>query len=107
MVGRGAQGKPWLPAAIERALKHGGEVSPPPRAQLLQSLLALYDDTLGFYEGGLGIRVARKHIAWMIDAEFGDGAREIRKEICTLEEPGRVREALIQLFDDGLDRAAA
>lgn len=107
MVGRGAQGKPWLPAAIERALKHGGEVSPPPRAQLLQSLLALYDDTLGFYDGALGIRVARKHIAWMIDAEFGPDAREIRKEICTLEEPARVREALIRLFDDGLDRAAA
>lgn len=107
MIGRAAQGKPWLPAAIERALKHGGEVSPPPRAQLLQSLLTLYEDTLDFYDGALGVRVARKHIAWMIDAEFGADAREIRKEICMLEEPKRVREALIRLFDDGLDRAAA
>ena len=107
MVGRAAQGKPWLPAAIERALKQGGEVSPPPRARLLQSLLALYDDTIEFYEGAHGVRIARKHIAWMIDAEFGAGAREIRKEICMLGDPGRVREALIQLFDDGLDRAAA
>ncbi|MEZ5971263.1 MAG: tRNA dihydrouridine synthase DusB [Hyphomonadaceae bacterium] len=107
MVGRAAQGKPWLPAAIERALKHGGEITPPPRARLLQSLLALYDDTLNLYDGALGIRVARKHIAWMIDAEFGSDAREIRKEICILEEPNRVREALIRLFDGGLDRAAA
>lgn len=107
MVGRGAQGKPWLPGAIERALKHGGEVSPPPRARLLQSLLALYDDTLDFYDGALGVRVARKHIAWMIDAEFGAAAREVRKDICVLEDPRRVREALIRLFDDGLERAAA
>jgi tRNA-dihydrouridine synthase B len=107
MVGRGAQGKPWLPAAVERALKHGGEVSAPPRARLLQSLLALYDDTLEFYDGALGVRVARKHISWMIDAEFGAEAREVRKEICVLEDPRRVREALIRLFDDGLERAAA
>lgn len=107
MVGRAAQGKPWLPAAIERALKQGGEVSPPPRTRLLQSLLALYDDTIEFYEGALGVRIARKHIAWMIDAEFGADAREVRKNICTLEDPRQVREALIRLFDDGSDRAAA
>lgn len=107
MVGRAAQGRPWLPAAIERTLKQDGEVSPPSRARLLQSLLALYEDTLDFYDGALGVRVARKHIAWMIDAEFGPDGRDIRKAICTLEDPTRVREALIQLFDDGLDRAAA
>jgi len=107
MVGRAAQGKPWLPGAIERALKHSGEVSPPPRARLLQSLLSLYEDTLAFYDGALGVRIARKHIAWMIDAEFGPDAREIRKAICILEDPNRVREALVRLFDDGLDRAAA
>ena len=107
MIGRAAQGKPWLPAAIERALKHGGEISPPPRARMLHSLLALYDDTLDFYDRKLGVRVARKHIAWMIDAEFGPEARDIRKRICMLEDPNRVREALVALFDEGLDRAAA
>ena len=100
MIGRAAQGKPWLPGAIERALRHGGEVAPPPRARLLQSLLALYDDTLAFYDHGLGVRIARKHIAWMIDAEFGADARETRKDICMMEDPRAVREALIQLFDD-------
>ena len=38
---------------------------------------------------------------------FGAEARETRKQICMLEDPARVREALIRLFDDGLDRAAA
>jgi tRNA-dihydrouridine synthase B len=107
MIGRAAQGKPWVPGAIERALKHGGEVSAPARARLLQSLLALYDDTLSFYDGTLGVRIARKHIAWMIDAEFGAAAREVRKQICMLDDPRRVREALIRLFDEGLERAAA
>jgi len=107
MIGRAAQGRPWLPAAIERALRQGGEASPPPRARLLQSLLALYDDTLAFYDLPLGVRIARKHIAWMIDAEFGPEMREARKTICSLDDPRRVREALLALFDGGEERAAA
>src|SRR5262249_5870703 len=49
MIGRAAQGRPWLPGAIEHALKNGGGAAPPPRAHLLASLLALYEDTLSFY----------------------------------------------------------
>ena len=99
MIGRGAQGKPWLPGAIEHALEQGGEVSPPPRAQLLASLLALYADSLTFYPERLGLRVARKHIAWTIDAVFGAAAREKRKAICMLDNPQHVRTALVALFE--------
>jgi len=107
MVGRGAQGRPWLPAAIEHALRRGGEATPPPRARMLASLLALYDDALDFYDRGLGVRIARKHIAWTIDANFGDAARAQRKIVCTLEEPARVRDALCALFDGEPNLAAA
>jgi tRNA-dihydrouridine synthase B len=107
MIGRAAQGRPWLPAAMERALRTGGEVSAPGRERLLQSLLALYDDTLAFYDYPLGVRIARKHIAWMIDAEFGAAMRETRKTICTLDDPRRVRDALLALFDSAEERAAA
>ena len=99
MVGRAAQGKPWLPAAIERALTAGGEIASPSRERLLVSLLELYEDTLAFYDVRLGVRIARKHIAWMIDAAFGEPARETRKQICTFEDPKQVREALIALFE--------
>ncbi len=107
MVGRAAQGRPWLPAAIARALRHGGEVAPPAPALLLESLLALYDDTLDFYGPRLGVRVARKHIAWTIDAVLGEAAREQRKAICTLTPPHEVRRALTHLFDIDDARAAA
>jgi len=107
MIGRAAQGKPWLPGAIERALMHGGEVVPPPRRRLLASLLALYDDTLDFYPQALGVRIARKHIAWTIDAAIGPDARARRKQICTLTDPKRVREELIALFAQAPAHAAA
>jgi tRNA-dihydrouridine synthase B len=99
MIGRAVQGRPWLPTAIERALRQGGEIGPPPRSRLLQSLLELYAHTLAFYDHGLGLRIARKHIAWMIDAEFGAEMRETRKAICMMEDPAKVRAALVQLFD--------
>lgn len=107
MIGRAAQGKPWLPGAIEHALVHGGEAAPPPRAHLLASLLALYEDSLAFYPRGLGLRIARKHIAWTIDAVLGPGARGQRKAICMLEDPRRVRDQLCALFEREPAQAAA
>lgn len=107
MVGRAAQGRPWLPAAIAHALQHGGEVAPPSRARLLQSLLDLYEDTLGFYDQGHGLRVARKHIAWTIDAVLGAPAREARRALCMLEDPARVREGLHALFEAAPELAPA
>ncbi|WP_420823037.1 tRNA dihydrouridine synthase DusB [Vitreimonas flagellata] len=107
MIGRAAQGKPWLPASIEHALKHGGEVEAPAREILLASLLALYEDTLTFYDEGLGLRIARKHIAWSIDAVLGASARAQRKAICTLTDPVRVRDELIALFEREPELVAA
>ena len=107
MIGRAAQGKAWLPGAIARALREGGEAMAPPRARLLQSLLSLYDDALALYGAALGLRVARKHLAWTIEAEFGEAARPTRQYICTLEDPQRVREALANLFEAGDARLAA
>jgi len=107
MIGRAAQGKPWLPAAIEHALTHGGEATPPARERLLASLLALYADSLDFYPQALGVRVARKHIAWTIDAVLGPSARERRKAICMLEDPRRARDELCALFEREPERAAA
>lgn len=66
MIGRGAQGKPWLPGAIARALT-GNAYSEPSLAQRL----AIAQDHLGavhhFYGEMLGVRVARKHIGWFVD----------------------------------------
>ena len=85
----------------------GGDEVAPSNEVLLESLLALYDETLEFYGPGLGLRVARKHIAWTIDAVFGDGARLRRKAICTLTDPNAVKRALLDLFDEPEGRAAA
>jgi len=102
MIGRAAQGRPWLVGAIAEALRKGGEAVAPPRARVMQSLLTLHEDTLSFYGAKLGGRVIRKHIAWAFDAMFGadDQVRAQRKIICTEENPVRVRAAIISAFDN-------
>ncbi|MDX2236563.1 MAG: tRNA dihydrouridine synthase DusB [Hyphomonadaceae bacterium] len=108
MVGRGAQGRPWAPAAIARALTHGGAETTPHAAAVRDALLALYEDTLSFYGKDLGVRVARKHIAWTIDAlRSADEARSMRRAICTSDDPQRVKAMIVALFSEHPESIAA
>jgi len=110
-VGRAAQGRPWLIAAIASELATGAPSSPPPPARMLDSLLELHDDCLSFYGTALGGRVARKHIAWTIDVTLSDmdpgTRRAARADICRLESPVAVRTALCALFAPAFERRAA
>ncbi len=64
MIGRAAQGRPWIFREVEHYLRTGQELAPPSRGELHRvlrdHLLALYD----FYGERTGSGVARKHAAW-------------------------------------------
>jgi tRNA-dihydrouridine synthase B len=101
MIGRGTQGRPWRTAAIARALVEGGEAGEPPHQVVGASLAALYDDALTFYGRELGLRIARKHIAWAIEAHeaMDTGARRtLRAEICRMTSPEAVLKAIGEAF---------
>lgn len=73
MVGRGAQGRPWLLAQIMAELS-GGVVPPAPVAGALVDMVrGHYESMLSFYGRDLGGKVARKHLGW-----YMDGARTPR-----------------------------
>ena len=64
MIGRAAQGKPWLFREIEHYLKTG-ELLPAPRvAEIHDILRAHLADLYAFYGEETGVRIARKHIGW-------------------------------------------
>lgn len=111
MIGRATQGRPWLPAAVQRALAEGGEEIAPSREEAGAALLALYNDTLEFYGPEHGARIARKHIASTIAAEFPemphDAQRDLRARLFASESPARLRAEIAVLFDDGPRRLAA
>jgi tRNA-dihydrouridine synthase B len=64
MIGRAAQGRPWIFREIEHYLRTG-EHLPPPRVDEVRPLLAAHlQDHYRFYGREVGVRTARKHIVW-------------------------------------------
>jgi tRNA-dihydrouridine synthase B len=64
MIGRAAQGRPWLFREIAHYLESGSEMPPPPIAEIRALLLGHLQELYAFYGDEAGVRIARKHIAW-------------------------------------------
>jgi tRNA-dihydrouridine synthase B len=64
MIGRAAQGRPWIFREIEAALAGAEAPREPTAAELRDIMLAHLRDLYDFYGPGAGVRVARKHIGW-------------------------------------------
>jgi tRNA-dihydrouridine synthase B len=74
MIGRAAQGRPWLFREIEHYLKTG-EHLPPARVDEIHGILQEHlEDLYAFYGLETGFRVARKHIAWYTKGLAGSAA---------------------------------
>ena len=67
MVGRAAQGKPWIFREIAHYLEHGTHLPPPTYGELREHLLNHLEDHYTFYGEQTGVRSARKHIGWYLD----------------------------------------
>lgn len=64
MIGRAAQGRPWIFREIEHYLKTGSHMLPPTVTEIHQVMLEHLADLYDFYGELTGMRVARKHISW-------------------------------------------
>lgn len=97
MIGRGAQGRPWLLAQVAADLTAMKAPVIPKGQDLVAMVSEHYEDMLSFYGTDLGNRTARKHLGWYMD-EAGTGA-ELRREILTERDPAgvlsRLSDALI------------
>lgn len=106
MIGRGAQGAPWRVGQIGRRLRSGVAEAPPSLPQQLDYLRLLYDEVCRHYGLRIGLRHARKHLAWALDVACASArapAQKLkawRERILTSEDPARVHQALREAFDD-------
>jgi tRNA-dihydrouridine synthase B len=113
MVGRGAQGQPWMPGQIGRRLETGVAEPPPSLADQLSYISALYDDLLRHYGLRIGLRHARKHLGWALEAAAAVGAvptpvlKTWRGKILTADDPAGVQRSLVDAFEDFAWSAAA
>src|SRR6478735_10684154 len=73
MIGRGAQGAPWLPGQIGRRLEGGAAEAVPALTQQLGYVRALYDEICRHYGLRIGLRHARKHLGWALDVAADAG----------------------------------
>ncbi|QDL92894.1 tRNA dihydrouridine synthase DusB [Paroceanicella profunda] len=104
MVGRGAQGRPWLLAQIAAGLA-GARVPEEPRGRALADLVTShYEDMLSFYGGALGLRVARKHLGWYLGPL---GLEALRADLMRMSDPGEVISRLRDTLEGLPERAAA
>jgi tRNA-dihydrouridine synthase B len=105
MIGRGAQGQPWRVGQIGAALA-GRAPTPAPEGQALVELVVEhFDAMLDDYGRELGVRVARKHLGWYLDAA-GLGEVPLRKGLMTEDNPDRVRGLLTEILESS-ERLAA
>ena len=113
MVGRGAYGRPWLPGQIGRRLATGIAEAAPSLQQQLAYICALYDDVVRHYGLRIGLRHARKHLGWALDAAAttscapAETLKTWRQKILTSEDPSGVQRSLNEAFDDFAWSAAA
>jgi tRNA-dihydrouridine synthase B len=113
MVGRGAQGQPWLPGQIDRRLQGGVAESPPPLAEQLRLIRTLYDEICSHYGLRIGLRHARKHLGWALEVAAGfsrapaAALKNWRGRILTSDDPQAVHRSLGDAFDDFAWSAAA
>ncbi|RFU11964.1 tRNA dihydrouridine synthase DusB [Rhodobacteraceae bacterium W635] len=104
MIGRGAQGRPWLLAGIAHDLFGARMPDIPTGSALCDMISEHYEAMLGFYGRDLGARVARKHLGWYMDDAGTDPA--LRREILTASDPSRVVRRIPDILMQRKERAA-
>ena len=104
MIGRGAQGAPWVLAEIGHAL-HGAPAPVVPQGEQLSDMISEhYEAMLTFYGAELGARVARKHLGWYMDRAGTSAA--LRRKVLTAKAVCEVHQ-MIRDFGVDVERAAA
>jgi tRNA-dihydrouridine synthase B len=88
MIGRAAQGRPWIFREIAHYLATGEMLAPPDSDEIETIMLGHLDDLHAFYGEARGYRVARKHIDWYLKDQLArdrDDARNWRARILSAE----------------------
>ena len=113
MIGRAAQGRPWFPAQIARYLETGERDPAPPLRQQLTLIINLYQEMLAHHGLRIGLRHARKHLGWALDAAAATAGAPVellkkwRSHVLTVEEPSEAVRRLENAYDAFGWRAAA
>lgn len=88
MIGRGAQGQPWKLAQVAADIYGTPQPELPTHGELCDLVSTHYEEILRFYGSELGVRIARKHLGWYIEA--AGGCDTLRGQLVRSKDPSEV-----------------
>ena len=100
MIGRAAQGRPWLIREIDQYLKTGTRPEAPSLSEIRSILLGHLHALYAFYGEFMGVRIARKHVAWYLQQHRD--ASGFRKQFNQLETMTEQVDAIEAFFNSQL-----
>ncbi|PNH90058.1 tRNA dihydrouridine synthase DusB [Vibrio diazotrophicus] len=98
MIGRPAQGRPWIFQEIQHYLENGTTMPDLPLEEVKSIMLGHVTALHGFYGEYLGPRIARKHVGWYLKEH--EEASEFRRTFNAIEAASLQLEALEGYFDN-------
>ena len=105
MIGRAAQGRPWIFREIRHYLSTGRELPAPDASEVRDIMLRHLGALHGFYGERRGVRIARKHLGWYLSGQ-PDG-EVFRRQIVSVEKATDQRELVRQYFEEAPDKELA
>jgi tRNA-dihydrouridine synthase B len=107
MIGRAAQGWPWIFRELQHYLETGEKLAPPPLQEIRDTLLDHMQNLYAFYGESAGVRIARKHISWYSKGQrHGAAFRQTVNAVETVDEQLRVTKDFFDGLLDSLGKAA-
>ena len=97
MIGRAAQGRPWIFSEIQHYLDTGRHLAEPSFHEIRDTLLVHLDNLYAFYGEHTGLRVARKHIAWYSKGVVGGAG--FRRDVNRLDNADAQYQTVRDFFD--------
>lgn len=98
MIGRAAQGRPWIFREVVHFLATGTHLAPPLVAEVRRALLAHLEDHYALYGEYTGVRSARKHIGWYVKAL--PGGADFRERMNLVEDSRAQHDGVAAFFDE-------
>ncbi|MES2859131.1 MAG: tRNA dihydrouridine synthase DusB [Pseudomonadota bacterium] len=103
MIGRAAQGRPWLLGQVAHYLQHGIRAPEPSLAQIRDILLGHLEHLHAFYGEASGVRIARKHLGWYAkDRPENAAFRAVVNQAQTADEQLRLTRDYFDALVDGV-----
>ncbi len=96
LIGRAAQGQPWIFREVAHYLATGEELPAPDLDEIEQILLSHLEALYSFYGDYLGLRIARKHVGWYLQRQQTD--KEFRSRFNRLESTADQQQAVREWF---------